>query len=122
VNFIVQYLPNYFGKTVRDGPNRRINQLAGVYCEPVLSKLPLAASSLDLPSDRRAAFLAESCAGDEDLRADVERLVETSNGYSSCAYSVNPGYGGIFSRHELSWKSEIAERRGLTLARSEHPP
>jgi len=42
---------------------RRINELAD--------------AALELPAARRDAFLADACAGDEELRADVERLVRT---------------------------------------------
>jgi hypothetical protein len=34
-------------------------------------------AALEMPSDRRAAFLDDACADDEELRADVVRLVET---------------------------------------------
>ena len=34
------------------------------------------AEALDVPPDERAAFLDEACADDEDMRREVERLLE----------------------------------------------
>src|SRR5689334_2879494 len=33
-------------------------------------------AALEIPEDRRSAFLAETCTTDDELRSDVERLLE----------------------------------------------
>ena len=66
---------------------RRINELAD--------------AALEMPGDRRAAFLADACAEDEELRADVERLVKTeASGVDFLAAPAIARLAGEFAQPE----------------------